>query len=255
MAGKHVLTLITFDIDDTLYSSTEFVRLARDNALKAMIQTGLKIDFKIASAELDEVVSEFTSNDEHHFDRLLQRLPPACLDGINPAILVATGVAAYHDAVHESLRPYEDALEAFKRLHAMGYQLGIVTQGYTIKQAEKVVRLRILPYLHKKAIFFSDQVATSKSNPKFYQRAAESLGAKQGQCMHVGDRPDRDIDPANKAGWFTVLNRRCGRYHQRPGETPPAYVIDNFWDLIELVERDFEPLQRDGHSTGGTAGS
>ncbi|MGD0089187.1 MAG: HAD family hydrolase [Planctomycetota bacterium] len=240
MPAKRILSLLSFDIDDTLYSSTDFARLARENALKAMIQAGLDIDLKAALNELNEVVAEFSSNDPNHFDRLLQRLPQERLNGINPAILVATGVAAYSDTVHDSLAPYEDALDAFKRLQAAGFRLGIVSQGYTVKQAVKLVRLRLLPYLDKRAIFFSDQLGMSKANPKFYQRSAELLGVPQGQCMHVGDRPDRDIDPANAAGWLTVLNRRSGRYHERPGVTPPAYVIQNFWDLIEIVERDFE---------------
>ena len=239
----HPLELVTFDIDDTLYSSTEFAILARENSVKAMIQAGLKIEQKAAMAELLEVVAEFSSNDEHHFDRLLQRLPPACLAGINPAILVATGVAAYHDTVHDSLVAYEDASEAFKRLHAAGYRLGVVSQGYTVKQAEKLVRLRILPYIEQRAIFFSDQLGMSKANPKFYTKAAQLLGIEPKYCLHVGDRPDRDIDPANQAGWITVLNRRTGRYHERPGQTPPAYVIHNFWDLIEIMEKNFQPAK------------
>jgi putative hydrolase of the HAD superfamily len=238
--AKRPLSLITFDIDDTLYSSTDFARLARENALKAMINAGLKIDFKTAAQELDEIVSEFTSNDSQHLDRLLQRLPKDALAGMNTAVLVASGIVAYRDTVHKSLLPYEDALDALKRLQSNGFRLGVVSQGLTVKQAEKIVRLRILPFLDQSAIFFSDQLATSKSNPKFFQRAADKLGVAAKECMHIGDRPDRDIDPANKAGWVTVLNRRSGRYHERPGESPPAFVIHNFWDLIEIIERDFQ---------------
>lgn len=241
MPARRPLSLLSFDIDDTLYSSTDFAWLARENALKAMIQAGLNLDLKSAVNELNEVVEEFTSNDPNHFDRFLQRLEQSRLNGINPAILVATGVAAYSDTVHDNLTPYEDALDAFKRLQGAGFRLGIVSQGYTVKQAVKLVRLRLLPFLDKKAIFFSDQLGMSKANYKFYQRSAELLGAPAGQCMHVGDRPDRDIDPANSAGWLTVLNRRSGRYRERPGATPPAYIIQNFWDLIEIVERGFTP--------------
>jgi putative hydrolase of the HAD superfamily len=241
MPGKRTLSLITFDIDDTLYSSTEFAHSARENAMKAMIAVGLKMDLPTVLAELDEVVAEFSSNDEHHFDRLLTRIPSAALAGINPAILVAAGVVAYRDTVHDSLLVYEDARECLKRLQSMGYRLGVVSQGWTVKQAEKLVRLRILNFLDKRAIFFSDQLGTSKANPKFYIRAAEMVGAKAAESMHVGDRPDRDIDPANQAGWITVLNCRSGRYHQRPGITPAAYTIHNFWDLLEIIERDFGP--------------
>ena len=239
--SKHPLRLITFDIDDTLYASTDFARTARENALRAMIGAGMQIEFKDIAAELDEVVSEFSSNDEHHFDRLLKRIPSKSLAGFNPAVLIAIGVAAYHDTIHDSFRPYEDGVEAFKALHAKGFTLGVISQGRTVKQAEKVVRLRILPYLGTRAIFFSDQIGISKSSPKFYSKAAEQYGADPRQCMHVGDRPDRDIDPANAAGWFTVLSRRSGRYHQRPGATPPAHVIQNFWDFVDVIEKNYMP--------------
>ncbi|MCZ7643822.1 MAG: HAD family hydrolase [Planctomycetota bacterium] len=241
MAAKKKLALITFDIDDTLYSTTEFVRLARENSLKAMLAAGLRIDLEAARAELDEVVQEFTSNDEHHYDRLLQRLPPECLADCNPAIVVASGVAAYHDTVFGQLNPYEDVLESIKRLKEQGYNLGVITQGWTVKQAEKLVRLRVLPYLNKKALFLSEQLGMSKANPKFFQRVAGALGLPPERCMHVGDRPDRDVDPANQAGWLTVLNKRSGRHHERVCETPPLYTIHNFWDLAEILERDFEP--------------
>ena len=241
MAAKLPLALITFDIDDTLYSTSDFVRLARENSLKAMLGMGLAMDLEAALCELNEVVQEFTSNDEHHFDRLLQRLPKAALGGVNPAILIAAGVAAYHDTVHNQLRPYEDVLEGVRILKEKGFRLGALSQGYSVKQAEKLVRLRILPFLDQRAIFLTDQVGMSKANAKFYKHAAQSLGLQPEHCMHVGDRPDRDIDPANAAGWITVLNRRSGHYHDRPGATPPAHTVHNFWDLTEILDKDFRP--------------
>jgi len=241
MTAPKPLGLITFDVDDTLYATSDFVRLARENSLKAMLEAGLGLTLEQAQAELAEVVEEFTSNDEHHFDRLLQRVPPASLSGINPAILIAAGVAAYRDTVVRDLVPYEDVHEGIRKLHGKGYRLGVASHGLTVKQAEKLVRLRILEYLDKRALFFSEQMGMSKSNPKFFLRASELLGLKPEQCLHVGDRPDRDIDPANQAGWLTVLNRRSGRYQERSGATPPAYTVHNFWDLIELVEREFVP--------------
>ena len=42
---KHPLSLITFDIDDTLYASTDFARLARENAMTAMINASAFPDF------------------------------------------------------------------------------------------------------------------------------------------------------------------------------------------------------------------
>jgi len=249
MSTKKPLGLITFDVDDTLYPTSEFVRHAREASLRAMMVAGLKVDFSTAMSELNEVVQEFSSNDEQHFDRLLVRLPPACLDGINPAVLIAAGVAAYHDTVYGRLAAYEDVLQCVKSLYEKGYRMGAISQGWTVKQAQKLVRLRILPFLDKRAIFLSDQVGMSKSNPKYYQRVAENMSLPPERCMHIGDRPDRDIDPANQAGWITVLNRRSGHYHERVGITPPAFTVHNFWDLAELIEKKFEPATQHGCAT------
>lgn len=56
------LQAILFDIDDTLFSTTEFARKARRNAVRAMIQAGLDVPEEVVLKELDEVLAEFSSN-------------------------------------------------------------------------------------------------------------------------------------------------------------------------------------------------
>ena len=58
------LEAIFFDIDDTLYSSTDFAWRARERAIEAMIRVGLKVEPELAMQELADVVAEFGSNDE-----------------------------------------------------------------------------------------------------------------------------------------------------------------------------------------------
>ena len=82
------LEAILFDIDDTLYSTTEFAARARRNAVRAMIEAGLDLPEEVLLKELDEVLTEFSSNYEHHFDKLLQRLRPSSLARVNPALEV-----------------------------------------------------------------------------------------------------------------------------------------------------------------------
>ena len=69
------LQAIFFDIDDTLYSTSEFSELARSAAIDSMIDAGLDLGREEIREELDEVIHEFSSNYEHHFDRLLLRTP------------------------------------------------------------------------------------------------------------------------------------------------------------------------------------
>jgi putative hydrolase of the HAD superfamily len=230
------LDAIFFDIDDTLYSTSEFAKLARLNSIHAMIQHGLKMTSVDAFRELSEVIREFGSNYGDHYQKLLLRVPPEAYAGINPAILIAAGVGAYHKTKFESLRPYEDVLEVFAALkEKTDLRLGVISAGLTIKQADKLVRLGVLPYLDGTAIFITDQLGVGKPNPKLYKKVCQTLGLAPERCMYVGDNPPNDIDPANAAGLITVLNRRGGRHLEVEGKTRPAHVIHDLWELLEVL--------------------
>ena len=62
--------------------------------------------------------------------------------------------------------------------------------------------------------------------------------AVPGQAMYVGDHPINDVDAAKAAGLITVWNRREGKHVGGRGATRPDHVIFNFWDLLELLERE-----------------
>ncbi len=239
MTENRVLKGIFFDIDDTLYSTTEFSRKARDNALRAMIHAGLKVDFEEASRELDEVISEFSSNYSSHFDKLIGRFPASCIDGVNPAIIVASGVIEYHQTKFAELHPYPDVLEVLKILSRTDLVLGIITAGLTLKQAEKIVRLKVYDYLTPNAIFISEQVGISKPNGKLYLRACSSCGLKPKEAMYVGDDPRNDIDACNRIGMITVRHNRGKKFENAQGATDPAYRINTFWDLLGILRADF----------------
>ena len=68
------LSAVLFDIDDTLFGTTEFAGRARKNAVRAMCEAGLDLPIEDVERELAEVIAEFSSNYSRHFDKLLVRL-------------------------------------------------------------------------------------------------------------------------------------------------------------------------------------
>ena len=228
------LKAIFFDIDDTLFSTSEFANAARLNSVYAMIRAGLKCNVNECIQELKEVTQEFGPNYENHYDRLLLRLPKESYDGINPAVIVAAGVVAYHKTKNSSLKPYDDVVETMKILSHTELILGIITAGLKIKQAEKLVRLDLLKYLDPTAIFITDQIGIGKPNVKLYKNACDALCIEPVSCMYVGDNPITDIDPPNKLGMITVLNRRSGKYLNIEGKTSPKHTIRDMWDLLKI---------------------
>ncbi|HKD99939.1 MAG TPA: TIGR02253 family HAD-type hydrolase [Planctomycetota bacterium] len=239
MSATRSLKAVFFDIDDTLFSTTVFAEKARRAAIEAMIAHGLKGSREDLIRELNEVVAEFTSNYEHHLDKLLLRLPPEALDGHNPAILVAAGIVAYHETKFRELRVYDDVHEVLRQLGRTPLILGIISHGWTVKQAEKIVRLKITEFIDKRAIFISDQIGISKPNPKLYRKACEALGVDPREAMYVGDNPKNDLEPAKALGMVSVWMRRSGRHHLEPGMSQPDYQIKNFHELRDLLVRDF----------------
>lgn len=232
------LKAVFFDIDDTLFSTTDFASKARRAAVEAMRRRGLRLPTEHILRELQEVIVEFSSNHEHHFDKLLLRLPRRAWDGVNPAILVAAGVQAYHDAKFRQLRPYPDVPPVLARLARTDLVRGIITAGLEVKQADKLLRLGLYDYFTPTAIFISDQIGISKPNAKLFQRACDEVGVAPRETMYVGDHPTHDVDPANALGMITVHLRR-GKHAPEQGRTKPAYALKNFKELLTVLRKDF----------------
>ena len=233
------LDAIFFDIDDTLFSTTVFADKARRAALQAMIHAGLRADLDACMKELSEVIAEFTSNHDQHFDKVIQRLPREASATTNPSILVAAGIVAYHETKWRELQVYDDVYEVLRWLAGARQIRGLISAGRTIKQAEKLIRLRIYDFLTPTAIFFTEQVGISKPNPKLYRRVAAQLGLEPGRCIYVGDNPTHDIDPANAEGFVTVRTRRSGRYSAIQGSTEADYSVVDFYQLKQILIEEF----------------
>jgi putative hydrolase of the HAD superfamily len=233
------LKAVFFDIDDTLFSTTEFAELARREAVEAMRRLGLRLPADHVLRELSEVITEFSSNYEHHFDKLLLRLPKRSFDGVNPAFLVAAAVHAYHDAKVHRLRPYPDVPPVLARLSKTDLVRGIITSGLQVKQADKLLRLGLYGYFTPTAIFISDQIGISKPNPKLYQRACDEVGVRPDETLYVGDHPLQDIDPANALGMITVHVRR-GKHAPEHGKTKAAFECASFKDLLTVLRKDLK---------------
>jgi len=226
-----------FDIDDTLCPTSRFAESARRNAVRAMVEAGLRADPDDVYTELLEVISEFSSNYSHHFDKLLLRLPPSAVEGLNRALVVAAGVAAYHDTKFRELAPIEGARELLRDLVDAGITTGIITHGWTTKQAEKLIRLGIVESMDPRAIFISDEIGISKPNPKLYSTVLERLGLDPASVMYVGDNPANDIAPPHALGMITVWARRFAR--PADGPVPADHTIESFDELRRILREHY----------------
>lgn len=237
---KSKLEAIFFDLDDTLFSTSDFAERARRASVEAMVKTGLKMEPDDLLVELGEVVAEFSSNYDHHFDQLLRRVPKRFYKGVNPTFIVSAGIIAYHETKSQELQPFPDALEILQALTKTSLIRGIITSGLSIKQAEKILRLGIYELLTHNALFISEQIGINKPNVKLYKRACSDLNLKPSQCIYIGDRAPRDIDPPKSIGMTAIHMVRGGKHASAKGKLEPDYTVNDFYQLAEILKTDYD---------------
>jgi len=222
---------ILFDIDDTLYDSTRASTFARRNAIEAMIDAGMPVGKPRAEAELQKVIAEIGGNHAHHFDHLLDNL------GLEPnARLIAAGVVAYHNTKLACLHPFEETIPTLLKLRGIGCKLGVITNGRSVKQWEKLIRLGLQHFFDTVAV--SQDVGVEKPEPVIFETCCRELQIEPPGCTFVGNDPEQDIAGAAGVGMRTVWMRQ-GKYRDTPPDPhgPRADCeIDNLRELLALVD-------------------
>jgi len=130
-------------------------------------------------------------------------------------------IRAPYDSRKERLYPgVKKLLQGLSR----HYRLGIIA-NQSRGLAKRLQRLGIAGYL--KVIVGSADVGFDKPDPRIFRLALERARARAGECVMVGDIPNKDILPANRLGLTTVQVRQGFHTRYRPTSTleRPNYRI------------------------------
>lgn len=117
------------------------------------------------------------------------------------------------------------------------YMLGLITNGPTAAQWEKINRLGLQVYFDVALV--SGDLPWEKPNPRIFYKACEYLGVDPKQCIMVGDKLETDI--------FGGISAKLGGTVLLPLEPIsninelkplPDYVIDVVTDLPSILSRN-----------------
>jgi putative hydrolase of the HAD superfamily len=193
-----MIKAVFFDIDDTLYDTSGFAKLARKAALKAMIDAGLPLSQQEAYLLLREIIKEKGSNYDKHFNILTKRV----MGEENP-LLIALGMITYHNVKFALLRLFPDTMSTLIYLKKSNYQMGVISNGLTIKQWEKLIRLGLYHFFDD--VVTSQEAKSEKPDRKIFQLALERMGCQAEESIMVGNKFSEDILGATKAGMSAIL--------------------------------------------------
>jgi phosphoserine phosphatase len=132
---------------------------------------------------------------------------------------------------HERLKRhavYADAEPALRRLRERGMRLGLVTNGPSDLQRQKIAASGLAAYFE--TVVISGEVGVGKPDPTIFDVALGALSVQPDQAVMVGDTLGRDVAGARAAGIMAVwLNRRQST--RQPDQPEPDQEITTLADL------------------------
>ena len=189
---------VFFDIDDTLYDTSGFAKLARKAALNAMIDAGLPLSPDEAYDLLREIIKEKGSNYDKHLNVLTKRV-----FGEEKPLLIALGMITYHNVKFALLRLFPETMSTLIHLKARGYHLGVISNGITIKQYEKLVRLGLYHFFD--SVITSQEAGVEKPDIAIFELAMKTMGCKAENSVMIGNSFNDDVLGAIDAGMSAVF--------------------------------------------------
>jgi putative hydrolase of the HAD superfamily len=224
---------VLFDIDDVLYDASLQAEMARLNAIRAMIEAGLPSDIENAYRILKKIVKEYGTDYSKHFDKLLERL------GLkwDPRV-IAAGVVAYRETNVVYLRPYPDTITTLLRLRDLGYRLGVVSDGRTVKQWQKLISLGVQHFFQY--VLVSEEAGLKTIGPGMFKTALEKLSLQPGEVAFVGRRLNPDILNANRAGIVSIRMRRGESKNEEAEneEMKPKHEITKLSEILKILQQN-----------------
>lgn len=223
---------VFFDIDDTLADAEASTRAG------AM---GLFDRYRDRLSGSDEhLLQRWNTLLDRHFERYLRgetsfigqrRARIRSLFGLTqdqlPDVEVDAIDAVYRELKEATRRLFPDAIETLDALG--GFRLGIISNGSSTRQREKLASAGILDRFA--AVMISEDIGVAKPDPEIFEAACQAIGARPSACVHVGDRLDTDAHGARDAGLTGVwLNRRG-----EDAGTPGVPTIERLSELPALV--------------------
>lgn len=169
---------IVFDLDDTLYPESAYVRSGLA-AVAALVErlTGrmVAIDMLPSRDPLDAIIAQ-------------AGLPATALDSLLWAYRL-------HSPVIEPRPGVRSLLAACRR---RGEAICILTDGRAVTQRLKLAALRI----DADGVFISEELGAAKPSPIGY--AAIEAAFPAADYVYVGDNPAKDFIAANRRNWRTI---------------------------------------------------
>ena len=221
------MKVVCFDLDDTLYKEIDFLK----SAFKEIVDYALKCSANpaLSATTLYEGVLSVYSSKKDAFDYLIAAVG---MD-LDKAILLSL----YRNHVPQ-ISLSEGALELLNEIKGRGFEIGIITDGRSVQQRNKIKALGLDKIVIEENIVISEEFGSEKPSRANY----DYLVAKYPDATefyYIADNPKKDFFAPNTLGWKTICLKDDGRnIHKQqmdlPQEFLPQALIRDLGEVITM---------------------
>lgn len=212
------MKVVCFDLDDTLYKEIDFV----ESAYK-------EIAISEKRPDLLPKMMDWQKNGENVFLQFNK--------AIGKETLISEYLKLYRN--HYPTISLSDGVEnTLNELKHRDITLGLITDGRSISQRNKIKALGMNRWFDNENIIISEETQSEKTEePNFRYFIKKYRGA---EFTYVGDNPKKDFIVPNRLGWKTVMLKNDGRNTHKqeavPMENLPHIIITSIEELLDFIK-------------------
>ena len=132
----------------------------------------------------------------------------------------------------EMVRPFPGAIETLETLHSSPVRLGMITNGNSAGQREKIDRFDLGRYFDY--ILVEEEFGVGKPDERVYFHALKKLGAKPAEAWIVGDNLEWEVDVPQRLGITAMWHDVRGRGVPPGSSIRPDRIIGSLPELLQL---------------------
>ncbi|MEX0273574.1 MAG: HAD family hydrolase [Flavobacteriaceae bacterium] len=202
-------SVVVFDLDDTLYNELDFLR-------SAYWEIALKIAPSAPGPIFSQMFSQYR-NGINVFEKISNQLN---LD-------ITQLIHSYRNHF-PTIQLFDGALPLLEKIKSKNGKIGLVTDGRSITQRNKVKALGLTPFLDH--IVISEELGTEKPNPENFRAIERHLPGTH--YHYIADNLKKDFVAPKKMGWQAIALIDNGKnihstthlYVQNEVHTPHYYI-------------------------------
>lgn len=255
-----VIKAVFFDMGGTIetYNTSREIRLQAAPGMRALLASG-GFNLQLSDEQFLDLIARGMQRYHGWRMKSMEELPPRRVwsefiladfpESKDVTDALAEELMFYYGSrfFHRELRPeVPGVLETLRR---MGFKLGVISNV----SSRDLVPVMLKAYgIHDyfDPIVLSCEYGRRKPDPAIFHYAARLANAPTGECVYVGDRINRDILGARKAGYRLAIQILHDYAHGEIDEgAVPDAIIEEMTELLEILYRD--KAARDERHSGG----